>query len=266
MADWVISHFPPHRFYLEPFGGGASVLLKKPRSKCELYNDLDGEVVNYFRVLRDPEQAADLKAMLELTPFAREEMKAAFQPLENGDPVERARRFFIRMSMPMGGKMQCATRGFRTRRGVDESTPAADFVNYPRHIEAFTARLRNVVIESRAALEIIRFHDEDDCLFYCDPPYLKDLRNARGAETYRHDMEDEDHIALAETLCSIKGLAIVSGYPSELYERLYGSAGWVLKKRDALAGSGRATVECLWLSPRTAEALNSGTLFAEGGL
>lgn len=257
LADWIISHFPAHRFYVEPFGGGGSVLMKKPRSRCELYNDLDGEVVNYFRVLRDPLQSVALKSLLELTPYAREELKEAFKPVVDGDPIERVRRFFVRMAMPMGGKMQCATRGFRTRRGLDNSSPATDYANYFQHINSFNRRLQHVVIENRPALEIIKDQDSEDTLFYCDPPYLKGLRNARGRETYLHDMEDGDHIALAETLHELKGFAIISGYPSDLYDHLFTKQGWTLKTHNAFADSGRKTIECLWLSPRTAEALNN---------
>ena len=255
LADWVISHFPRHRFYVEPFGGGGSILMKKPRSKCELYNDLDGEVVNYFKVLRSPELAAKLEAILRLTPFAREEYKEAYGAYDGDDPVEKARRFFIRLAMGWGTKMQSSTRAFRTRRGLDESTPAADFVNYPKHIKSFTDRLRGVVIENRSALDIIKLHDEPDVLFYCDPPYLKHLRANNGYGTYAHDMSDEDHIDLAEILYNVRGFVVISGYPSELYERLYTSQGWVRKVRSHRTELAYKSTECLWLSPRTAAAL-----------
>src|SRR5581483_7877961 len=95
LAEWIISHFPPHRVYVEPFGGAASVLMCKPRSFAEIYNDRWSVVVNVFRVLRDPDTAAALERRLRLTPFAREEFEAPW-PSDDADPIERARRSILR--------------------------------------------------------------------------------------------------------------------------------------------------------------------------
>lgn len=261
LAEWIIAHFPPHRYYVEPFGGGGSVLMQKPRSRCELYNDLDGEVVNYFRVLRDPASAARLAALLELTPFAHAEFKAAYEEPESEDPVERARQFFVRLSMGWGGRMKVANRSLRSRRGTANSTPATDFANYPRHIKSFTRRLIGVVIENRPALEVIDIHDDPDVLFYCDPPYLHHLRHDSGRDTYKYEMTDQDHIDLAEALGRVRGHVVISGYPSELYDDLYTRRGWVVKTKEHRAEKAKQVTECLWLSPRTAEVLASGRLF-----
>jgi DNA adenine methylase len=260
LAKWIVNHFPAHRFYIEPFGGAGSVLLRKPRSRCELYNDLDGEVVNYFRVLRDPGLAARLAALLELTPFAADEFKAAYEPLETADQVERARRFFVRMSLGWGTRMRSVNRSLRSRKGNDNATPAKEFSNYPKHIKSFTERLRGVVIENRPATQIIARHDEPDALFYLDPPYLHHLRKDWGRNTYSCEMTDEDHVALAETLYQVKGYVVVSGYPSELYDDLYTRRGWVLQTKKHHVEMNKMTTEGLWLSPRTAQALG-GRLF-----
>lgn len=148
LASWVISHFPPHRCYVEPFGGAASVLLKKPRSFAEIYNDLDDDIVNVFRILRDPEQAALLKKNCELTPFARTEFLGAYT--ETREPLEKARRILTRSWMGHGASgVRKHRTGFRVNPHRQRTTAAGDWMGWPRAIEAFTERLRGVVIEMR---------------------------------------------------------------------------------------------------------------------
>ncbi len=222
-------------------------------------------MVNYFRVLRDEDQARCLTAQLELTPFARDEFNFAYFGPATDDPVERARRFFVRMSHGWGTKMQSPRRAFRSRRGLSEATPAADFVNYPKHIKSFTNRLRGVVVENKNALEVIKIYDDPGVLFYCDPPYLISTRSNKGAGTYKHELTDENHIHLAELLWKTKGLVVISGYPSELYEELYTKQGWIKTTKAHHAELARPSAECLGISPRTAEALEH-VLFRPGGI
>src|SRR4051812_1578874 len=100
IAPWIIEHFPPHLMYVEPFAGAASVLLRKPRVDFEVYNDLDTDVVNVFRVLRDPAAASQLAEQLSLTPWSRREFEVSYEISD--DPVERARRTLIRSFMGHG--------------------------------------------------------------------------------------------------------------------------------------------------------------------
>lgn len=244
LADWLISLFPPHRVYVEPFGGAASVLLRKPRSYAEVYNDLEDGVVNLFRVLRDPRQAEDLEQAIRLTPFARDEFLESYEPTE--DPIERARRTVIRSFMGFGSGSNNETRktGFRSNSNRSGTTPARDWVTWPDSIKEFTDRLQGVVIENRDADEVMQAHDSPETLHYVDPPYVRETRKSFGA--YKCEMDTGDHEALAEYLHSVEGMVILSGYRSELYESLY--SDWTTVEREALADGARKRVEVVWMN------------------
>ena len=242
LADWIISHLPNHRVYVEPFGGAASVLLKKPRSYCEVYNDLDGEVVNLFRMVRD--RGEELRRALELTPFAREEFAASYQATD--DSLEQARRTVVRSFMGFGSNSHNQQTGFRANSSRCGTTPAHDWRNYPGAFGAVVERLRGVVIENRPAADVMHAHDGDDTVHYVDPPYVAETRDKGG--DYRHEMTDADHASLAETLHTLRGAVVLSGYRSEMYSTFY--AGWHVVERHARADGALPRVECLWLSPR----------------
>ncbi len=242
LADWIIGHFPRHRVYVEPYGGAASVLIKKPRSYAEVYNDMDGEVVNLFRVMRDRGDA--LRRALELTPFAREEFVDSYLPTD--DPLEQARRTVVRGFMGFGSNSHNQSSGFRANSNRSGTTPAHDWRNYPFGIPALIERLRGVVIEHRAAIDVMHAHDGEETLHYCDPPYVWSTRD--GGKDYRHEMSDEDHVTLASVLRDLAGAVVVSGYRCALYDHLF--SGWRRVDRVALADGARERVECIWLSPR----------------
>jgi DNA adenine methylase len=178
LAPWIISHFGPHRVYVEPFGGAASVLMRKKRSHVEIYNDQWETVVNVFRVLRDPVKAAELARMLHLTPFARDEFEeiSALDLAELSD-VERARCTVLRSLAGFGSASTNGAHvtGFRANSAASSTTPAIDWANYPAHISRFVQRLKGVVIENRNAVDVIRQHDSRSTLFYLDPPILTPL-------------------------------------------------------------------------------------------
>jgi len=247
LAPWIISYFPSHRIYVEPFGGGASVLLRKSRSYAEVYNDLDGEIVNLFQIARD--RGEDLRRAIELTPYAREEFNLSYEPTE--DPLEQARRTMVRAAMALGstGCSASARSGFRgdvKRRGTH---PAMDWARLGNSLQAVISRLQGVVIENRPALEIIRTHDSPVTLHYIDPPYVRSTRNFHdGKGGYRHELTNDDHRELAQVLSSLEGAVIVSGYPSDLYEEIY--AGWIRAEREGTAWGAtghRPKTEVLWM-------------------
>lgn len=248
LAPWIISHFPPHRVYVEPFGGAASVLLQKPRSPGEVYNDLDGEVVNLFRVVR--ERSAKLTRALIWTPFSREGYREAF--METEDIVERARRMVIRSFMGHGSNAinRALKSGFRATGYRSGKTHAADWSTHPPTLRAVAARLRGVIIENRAASEVIEQQDSSETLFYCDPPYVHETRaldTMHGNHFYAHELSDADHEALAAQLCAVRGMVILSGYRSDLYARLY--PGWnSVERQCALSDSATPRVEVLWFN------------------
>lgn len=256
LAPWIIQHFPAHRVYVEPFGGGASVLLRKPRSYGEVYNDLDGAVVNVFRVLRDPEQAARFRHAIELTPFSREEFEATLgrrrgeeAPAVPEDPIEWARQTVVRSLQGFGS--DAITRGYRTgfraRADKQGSHPAEDWARYPNNVPAWVERLRGVVIERRDAFELIEAMDGSEVLFYVDPPYVHATRGHVGKHGYRYELEDADHVRLAELLRGVRGRVVVSGYPSDLYRNAFD--GWECVTRETFADGANARTECLWIKP-----------------
>lgn len=256
LAPWIISHFPEHRAYVEPYGGAASVLLRKPRSYAEVYNDLDDEVVNLFRVMRDPAAAGQLITALSLTPFARSEFEGAYG--ETSDSIEKARRLVIRSHMGFGsdGHNTAVKTGFRADSNKSGTTPARDWLTLPDKLGAVVERLRGVVIECRPALKVIKTHDREDTLHYIDPPYMPDTRSAKSRKgggkyhAYKHEMTRDDHAELLDVLQQLEGMVIVSGYPSDLYDNAL--AGWRKVTRAALADGARPRTECLWMNERAA--------------
>lgn len=276
LAPWIISHFPPHRVYVEPFGGAASLLMRKPRVHAELYNDMDGEVVNLFTILRNPTSGTELVRLLKLTPFARDEFELAY--LETDDPMERARRLVIRSYMGMGSVSNLAiagATGFRNNTTRSEASPyttipAHDWAGFPEALALVISRLAGVVIESRPAVDLMRQQDVTDALFYCDPPYLPETRsrlgNRKGAGfiAYHHDMTTDQHAELLDTLRSLAGMVVLSGYPSALYDDVL--SDWRREEKEARADGARPRTEVLWINPQACAALDRargvGTLFA----
>lgn len=259
LAEWIISNFPPHKVYVEPFGGAASVLLQKPRSYGEVYNDLDGEIVNLFRVARDHGEA--LKSKLELTPFSRDEYRLSFEQCE--DAIEQARRTVIRSFMGFGSNALCRDikSGFRSNSNRSGTTPAHDWGNYPNALKSVIDRLRGVVIENKPATEIMLQHDSPETLHYCDPPYVHSTRSlaVHGNHGYSHEMEDVDHEKLAFFLHDkIQGMVVLSGYHSPLYDRIFGI--WERIEKKALADGARERTEVLWFNKPAWEALRFNTL------
>ena len=259
LAPWIISHFPPHIAYVEPYGGAGSVLLRKPRVRQEIYNDLNSEIVNCFRVMRDDTQNRRLKHLLSLTPFARDELSFAYQFAD--DPVENARRLVVRAFMGFGSAAHNSghATGFRTRN-PQGGHPAMDWKNYPQALDFFLERLRGVSIENVPALELIRRRDNARQLFYLDPPYPHITRKHRQSGNYgRFEMSDADHAELADCLHSLKGMCVLSSYPSPLYRRLY--RGWHCVTRRT-TGNGNvgacARTGMLWLNRACWKALQAG--------
>lgn len=255
IADWIISQFPSHRTYVEPFGGGGSVLLAKPPSRVEVYNDLDSDVVNFFEVLRDKQLSQELARLIELTPYSRTEFLNA--RAETSCKVEQARRLVIRAQMGFGSAG--ATKG-NTGFRLDTARGGSDIVTIwqrqPEVILQAAARLKKVLIENRDALKVIEDHDREDTLFFIDPPYVLDTRNM-GGKAYRHEMSNENHEKLIESLKLCKGMVIVCGYEHPIYDSLKWKK---IKKTVAAAGQAGSVMreEVLWIN---SQAENQQDLF-----
>jgi len=252
---YIIPHFSPHRTYVEPFGGAASVLLNKSPSAVEVYNDIDSNVVTIFRVLRD--YPDELRRALELTPCSREEYVRCLGPLDGLNDVEKARRLIVRYRQVFGGRGQTATPGqwsyavTQSSRGMAGSV-ARWLSMIDAVLPAVVERFRRVQIENLPWQEIIRRYDTPETLFCCDPPYLLSTRNSHGE--YAYEMTVEEHRELAEVLNSVKGHVVLSGYASPEYDEWY--AGWervefgaAMSARLDKGRSRDGRTEVLWIKP-----------------
>jgi DNA adenine methylase len=256
LAPWIISHFPKHLNYVEPCGGAASVLLQKPRSPLETYNDLDGNVVNFFRVLRD--QPEELIRKIRLTPWARAEFEECRCPM--GDDVERARQFFASAWQGISSMPHDKHTGWRTVSYSGQSY-SPQVHNYFDMVDSETLghlarRFYGVQIDNRESSYIIDRYDDKDTLFYFDPPYVEETRASNNV--YAIDWNGNQlHIEAAELLRQCAGYVVVSGYACPLYTELYESHGWHRVDKEAQTNSGGKRIESLWLSPRTWKALQN---------
>jgi len=220
--DWLLPLLPKCHHYCEPFGGSAAVLLNRAPSPVETYNDIDGEVVNFFRVLR--QQRNRLIKVIGLTPFSREEFFIACS--QNGKKIsnlERARRFFVRARQVRTGLAQMASIGRwancknTTRAGM--SGVVSRWLGSVEMLPEIAERLLRVQIENRPAIEVIKLYDDKETLFYCDPPYPHESRGDDKA--YGYEFSNEQHMELAEILHAVKGKVAVSSYRCDLMEKIY---------------------------------------------
>lgn len=238
MADGLIGLFPPHDAYVEPFGGGAAVLLAKPRSRLEVYNDLDGDMVTLFKVLRDDPRS--LAHAIALTPFARAEHQMSYQKTD--DDLETARRVLIRSHFGHGSSGIHRKTGFRAAGLRAGTLPVHGWAKLPDTITRSAERMRGVVIEHRDAKQVMAAHDGPKTLHYVDPPYLPETRD-KGRD-YRHEMTVDDHADLLECVKGLNGSVVLSGYASELYDRAL--IGWRRIEISALADRAAKRTEVIW--------------------
>ena len=254
-AAWIINHFLPFRTYVEPFFGSGAVFFSLPSiPEYAVLNDRSRSVVNLFEMVRT--RGPELCALVELTPWAREEYDASFE--QTGDPLEDARRFLIRCWMAHGTRLNSKT-GWRNRGSARGGSSYSLWNQLPGRIAAVIEKLKYAEIENRDALDVIaRFSDQQDCLLYVDPPYHMPTRS--GA-LYEHEMKDEkDHIRLLETLDRHTGPVVLSGYGHPLYdERL---THWQRVSIASLAEKGQKRTEVLWLNRKAVRRQLS--LFEEG--
>jgi DNA adenine methylase len=258
LAPWIISHFPSHKVYVEPFGGGGSVLLQKERSYAEVYNDKWDIVVNVFECLRNPVTAQILKAQLLLTPFSRTEFNKCgdIEIQKIKDPVERARRTILRSFAGFGSASTNAKHatGFRSNSNRSGTIPAHDWANYPLCINSFIERLSGVIIENRNYKEVMLVHDSKKTLHYLDPPYVHITRNMnRGNWAYACEMSDIEHEEMAVIAKKVEGFVVLSGYSCELYNDLF--SDWVQVTKETHGDGAVDRTEILFLNKATVEAL-----------
>lgn len=253
LAARIVSHFPDHHTYVEPFGGSAAVLLTKPAAKVEVYNDIDRELVNLFTVLRDETLFKRLKEACEHTAYSRAEFELALEPA--ADPVEAARRFVVRQRQSHGGIGRRWSYCIQDSQG-GVSSAVRRWLSGVERLPAVHRRMRNVQIESDDWSAVLKRYDSPRTLFYLDPPYPAHTRIGGG---YRHELDDEDHRRLAETLLGLRGMAVLSGYRCDAYVTLE-DAGWQRVEYDVpayVSPRRDRRKESLWISPSSAESKTS---------
>lgn len=279
LAKWVIGHLPQTaKVYVEPYAGAASVLWHLPKPyPIEVLNDLDERIVNLFRVLQDREKFEELLHRLVWTPYARAEFVRALEVLaawDEHDEVSRAWAFFVAQNQGFGGKANSAGNWGRVLNKVANgmAEAAARWRSRLKYLTWWHDRLTRVQIDNRDALEVIRYWDTPETLFYLDPPYVLDTR--KGGEIYRHEASIEHHEALVQTLLEVQGQVVLSGYDHPVYRPLE-EAGWLKVSRETashLAGRIRGSrlqgksaalqhakrVECLWIKTHGGAPLFAG--------
>lgn len=238
IADWIISYFPEHKVYCEPFFGSGAVFFNKQPCYIETINDMNGDIVNLFRVCRDyPEELA--KA-INLTPFARDEFVKCNIPSDN--PIEQARRTLVRYHQSFGTS-NSSKNSWRNVQTYGGPRCATMWNCLPDIIMNCCERLKDVQIENTDALTLIERYNNENTLIYLDPPYLHSLRKKN---MYKCEMSDEQHIEMLRLIKKSKSKIILSGYDNELYNsELF---NWVTAEKETIAQMGLHRTEKLWMN------------------
>lgn len=251
MAAWIISRMPAHQTYLEPFFGSGAVLFSKERSPLETVNDIDGDIVNLFRIIR--ERPDDLAHVVRWTPHSREEYYLSYESI--GNDLERARRLIVRLWQGRGGKTSHRT-GWRSMIEMNGPLPGQEWLRFPEKIQTVAERLIGVQIECQPALQLLERYRRPNVLIYADPPYLL---STRTTTSYRHEMSDQDHLELLESLDDHPGPVLLSGYAHPLYDRRL--RHWRREIKQAKAENGAVREEVLWINPVAAGQIGQQLLF-----
>ena len=268
LADWIISLMPPHLHYVEPFFGGGAVLLARDLERdwmakdgerlpshlkgcSEVVNDQHGELTNFWRVLQDPNDFDKFLRKVECTPVSSVEWEKASESRESLDRVERAVRFFVFARQSRQGLMNdfATLSRNRTRRRMNEQVSA--YLSAVEGLADIHKRLMRVVILNDDACRIISRQDGAHTLYYCDPPYLHETRVSTDA--YAHEMDQEQHAKLLESLSQIEGKFMLSGYRSKLYDDFAKKYKWRREEREidnkaSNRKSKEKKCECLWMN------------------
>lgn len=247
---WLLPLLPKTQQFCEPFGGSASVLINREPSPVETFNDLDGDITVFFRVLR--ETPDELIRLIALTPFSREEFVLSIDAHKDLSDLERARLFFVRARQARSGIAQKATPGrwafcrLDSRAGM--ATVISKWLGSVEGLPEIAQRFLRVQIENGPAIDIINRYDSEETLFYCDPPYPHSSRN--DPSCYSYEMTDNDHEELALVLHSVKGKVAISGYHCNLMDELYGDWYVTEARRKKVHSYKAIRQEVLWTNYR----------------
>lgn len=241
ISNWIISFFPEHHSYLEPFFGSGAVLFNKPRSNIETVNDLDGNVINLFEQMRrNPERLA---RELYLTPYSRQVYEESYKTVPTTD-FDRAVQFYIRLNMGHGFRTTGEKVGWKNDvQGRERAYASQDWCNLPDKIMLAAERLRGVQIENKPAAELMRRFNNKKVLIYLDPPYMLETRHGKQ---YKVEMDYEGHEELLEVSLAHKGPVLISGYESELYSKMLN--GWHREETTSYSQVCSKKKEILWMN------------------
>lgn len=240
LAKWLVEFIPEHRVYCEPFFGGGAVFFNKKPCYNEIINDLDDDVYNFFKVLRNNGEALSEKILL--TPYGRTEYEKAYYQSADIEDLEKARLFAIKCWQGFG----CGNRyknGFRRGLGGKSPNPAKAWNELPETLLFATERLKNAQIEKKNAIELIKSLKGKDTFIYADPPYLM---NTRKKYLYNHEMTDDEHFEMLKTLCESDCKIMVCGYDSDLYNETLN--GWRKFNKNTTAECSVKRTEFIWLN------------------
>jgi DNA adenine methylase len=241
IADWIIDKMPEHHSYVEPYFGSGAVFFRKPASRIETINDLDDDVANLFRIIRDNPEP--LVRAVTYTPYSRQEYENAFHPADDLTDIEQARRFLIKCWQGHGFRTNAYKAGWKNDiQGREAAYAMRNWYRLPGWISDTVDRLKEVQIECRPALEVIKRFNYSNVLIYADPPYVLSTRTGKN---YKHEMTDVDHVELLETLLQHKDPVMLSGYDSDLYSRYL--SDWDKFHIENLAEKGLHRTEMLWI-------------------
>lgn len=257
LADWIVPYLPAHRHYLEPYCGSAAVFFSKAPAAHEVLNDINGSIVNLFRVMRNRGQ--ELAYATLMTPWSEEEYLAIEQDYTDSDELEHARKFLVRCWQAHGTNTHPGTKsGWRHNGLRGQGLPAHNWKQVPERILRVIDRLKDAEIRNGPALELIAYYNAPDCLIYADPPYILSTRLSSGH--YSDEMTDEEHIALLNALDVHRGPVVLSGYDHPIYSsRLQ---GWHRVTTPLLIEHAHTRTESLWLNPK-AVGMQQMRMFAE---
>jgi DNA adenine methylase len=235
MSKILVDYIPPHRTYVEVFGGSGALLFAKHPSPVEIYNDIDSGLVNFFRVLRDREKAEELARLVELTPYSREEYNFARENWEKKESdVERAFLWFVVAVMGFSGIFGegFAPKVKHIKEGSQKWKRTGDKIIKGGN------RFYHVMVENASWQKILDIYDTPQTFFYLDPPYSFTARSPGNC--YTHEIDNEEHEKIAARLLTIQGKALLSGYDCPQYKPLE-TAGWIRSEWETVCSAAGRT-------------------------
>lgn len=240
LASWICNYIPKHSVYVEPFFGSGAVFFHKAPCHIETINDINDEVVNFFKVLR--ENPKKLIESIQLTPYARKEYINAYKIGDSDSDLEKARKFCVRCWQGFGASNRYQN-GWRSGQCQTSPNPAKSWSNLQETLDIAAKRLRSVQIENLSATELLKRYNTKDVFIYADPPYLPETRKGY---LYEYEMTKQDHIELLELLRKHPGQILLSGYDNDLYNECL--SGWKKVQKKTQAETGLKRIETLWMN------------------